>query len=107
LNDVNITFMNKPVSGWVITNDIDPDDDELTVKTTLVSNPANGQVALNSNGSYTYSPNAGFTGKDSFTYEICDQDGMCDQAKVAVSVIPLRIENKNRQPIAVDDNYIG
>jgi hypothetical protein len=107
LNDINITFINRPVSGWVATNDIDPRGDDLTVNTTLVSNALNGSVVMNSNGSYTYTPNAGFSGTDFFTYEVCNPNGLCDEAVVSISVVRERIQNKNRQPVASDDNYFG
>ncbi|MDJ0835086.1 MAG: IPTL-CTERM sorting domain-containing protein [Acidobacteriota bacterium] len=34
-----------------------------------------GSVSINSNGSFTYTPPAGFTGSDTFTYNIQDADG--------------------------------
>lgn len=36
----------------------------------VVSTPANGTVSLLPDGSFTYTPNAGFTGQDSFTYQV-------------------------------------
>ncbi|MBT7045617.1 MAG: tandem-95 repeat protein, partial [Gammaproteobacteria bacterium] len=105
-NDINTTMVNTPVSGQVLTNDSDPDGDALTVNSTPVSGPTNGTVTLNSNGTYTYSPNAGFTGNDSFEYEVCDPTGLCDIAIVTISVIPV-FDRENRPPVAVDDNYSG
>jgi gliding motility-associated-like protein len=107
LDDINITFINTPISGWVITNDTDPNDDELAVNTTLVSGTEHGTVVLNANGSYLYTPNQGFTGKDHFEYQICDGNGLCDEAMVTITVIQKRIEGKNRPPVAVEDNYFG
>ena len=34
--------------------------------------PVAGQIALNPQGGVTYTPAAGFTGTDSFTYEVTD-----------------------------------
>ena len=34
----------------------------------LVTGPSNGVLVLNANGSFTYTPNAGFDGSDSFTF---------------------------------------
>jgi VCBS repeat-containing protein len=42
--------------------DADPDGDVLTVNTTPVSGPANGALALNADGSFTYTPDADFNG---------------------------------------------
>ncbi|MEE9415609.1 MAG: cadherin-like domain-containing protein [Acidimicrobiales bacterium] len=39
-------------------------------------------------GFVDYTPIAAFTGSDSFDYEICDTDGECSTATVAVQVDP-------------------
>jgi gliding motility-associated-like protein len=54
--------------------------------------PNHGTVVINLDGTITYTPDQGFTGIDSFTYQICD-DGipsLCDTAVVYVTVIPER-----------------
>ncbi len=53
---------------------------------TLVSGPANGAVTLNLDGSFSYAPNAGFTGQDSFVYRVEDQTGKEAQATVTITV---------------------
>ena len=106
VNDFNNTLVDTPVSGSVITNDSDPDGDNLSVNTTPVSGPSNGSVTLNSNGSYTYTPNQGFEGEDTFVYTVCD-DGvpqLCDQATVTISVIP--VTDDNDPPVANPDAYV-
>ena len=50
----------------VLANDTDADGDTLTA--TKVGDPAHGTVVLNANGSFTYTPTAGYFGPDSFTY---------------------------------------
>lgn len=54
----------------VLANDSDPDGGTLSAQ--LASNPANGTVALQGDGSFSYTPNAGFIGEDSFTYQVTD-----------------------------------
>jgi hypothetical protein len=39
------------------------------------SEPENGTVTLNTDGTFTYTPDAGFTGEDSFTYSVGADDG--------------------------------
>jgi hypothetical protein len=51
----------------VLANDTDPFDASLTAG--LVTGPVNGTLALKSDGSFTYAPDAGFSGTDSFIYE--------------------------------------
>ncbi len=50
----------------VLHNDSDVEGDTLSA--ILESGPANGGLTLNTDGSFTYTPDAGFSGTDSFTY---------------------------------------
>ena len=52
----------------------------------LVTGAANGAVSLNANGSFTYTPNAGFAGADSFTYRASDSGGPGNVATVSLTV---------------------
>jgi VCBS repeat-containing protein len=54
----------------VLGNDSDPDGDPLTAA--VVTGPAHGTLALNANGSFTYTPDANYYGADSFTYRAND-----------------------------------
>ncbi|MDC7998423.1 Ig-like domain-containing protein, partial [Gilvibacter sediminis] len=88
IDDINNTFEGSAVSGNVLTNDEDFEGDNQTV--TGNTDPANGTVVVNPDGSYTYTPNPGYTGEDSFEYTICD-DGTpqaCDTATVYIEVLP-------------------
>ncbi|MNS10466.1 HYR domain protein [compost metagenome] len=66
----------------VLSNDTDANSDVLTA--IMVSNASNGNVVLNSNGSFTYIPAAGFVGTDSFTY-------MANDGKVNSNVVTVII----------------
>ncbi len=59
-----------PAVSGVLGNDSDVDSDPLTAVSK--SDPSHGTVALNSDGSFTYSPAAGYHGADSFTYAASD-----------------------------------
>ena len=74
------------LSGELLSNDSDLDGDTLQVNTTPVVDPTNGTVALNADGTFTYTPNANFIGSDSFTYEVADGNGETAQATVAITV---------------------
>jgi len=55
-----------------------------------LTNPANGTVNFNSDGTFSYTPNAGFEGVDSFNYEVClpsPLDYICDEATVTITVL--------------------
>ena len=62
-------------SDELLSNDSDNDGDMLQVNITPVVGPANGTVQLNTDGTFTYAPNANFFGSDSFTYEVTDGNG--------------------------------
>ncbi|MCW3808180.1 Ig-like domain-containing protein, partial [Plebeiibacterium marinum] len=59
----------------LLSNDSDPDGDELTINTTPVTGPTNGSLVINADGTYTYTPDKDFIGEDSFVYEVCDSEG--------------------------------
>jgi VCBS repeat-containing protein len=68
----------------VLGNDSDPDGDTLSAM--LGSGPAHGTLALNANGSFTYTPAANYNGPDSFTYTVSDGNGGTDIATVSITV---------------------
>src|SRR6056297_708559 len=94
-DDTAETTEDTAVSIDVLGNDSDPDGDPLTV--TAASAP-NGSVTVEDDNSLTYTPNAGFTGPDTITYEISDGAGGTATASVAMSVAAA-----NSAPLAEDD----
>ena len=59
----------------IVANDIDPDGDILIIES--CTEPANGEVKTNKDGSFTYTPNDGFIGTDTIVCTIIDgNDGM-------------------------------
>jgi VCBS repeat-containing protein/YD repeat-containing protein len=63
------TFTVSASSG-VLANDTDADGDTLTAS--LVSGPSHGSLTLNSDGSFSYTPDSGFVGTDTFEYAASD-----------------------------------
>jgi VCBS repeat-containing protein len=68
----------------VLGNDSDPDGDALTVQ--LASPPAHGALTLNADGSFVYTPTAGYSGADSFTYVAWDGTMASTPATVTIAV---------------------
>ncbi|MCA1993362.1 MAG: DUF4347 domain-containing protein [Coleofasciculus sp. S288] len=69
----------------VLANDTDADNDLLTA--VLASNPTNGTLVLNPDGTFTYTPNPNFSGSDSFTYRTSDGTANSNTlATVAIAV---------------------
>ncbi|WP_418127723.1 Calx-beta domain-containing protein [Variovorax sp. KK3] len=52
----------------------------------LHTGAANGNVVVNADGIFTYTPRAGFSGADSFSYTLTDTDGDVSTATVRVGV---------------------
>jgi VCBS repeat-containing protein len=75
------TLLNVAAPG-VLGNDTDADGDLLTA--VLDTGVANGELTLNSDGSFSYTPNAGFSGSDSFSYRA--SDGAADSNVVTVTI---------------------
>ncbi|MEL7497620.1 MAG: Ig-like domain-containing protein [Planctomycetota bacterium] len=88
-NDSAMVAMNGVVEISVLNNDTDPDGDRLTVQS--FGQPSNG-VVTNNDGVLTYTPNAGFTGADSFIYTVSD-GSLTDSASVSIEVT----EDNNRE----------
>ena len=66
----------------VLGNDTDVDGGTLAAQ--LVSGSANGTLAVNDNGSFTYTPTAGYVGADAFSYSA--GDGVATSTAVTVSL---------------------
>ncbi|MCP4782851.1 MAG: tandem-95 repeat protein, partial [Fuerstiella sp.] len=79
------TVLNVVATG-VLGNDTDADADSLTAA--LVAGPANGALTLNSDGSFTYTPDANFSGSDSFTYKANDATTDSNVATVNLTITP-------------------
>jgi len=101
-NDAYATGKGTPLAvsaaNGVLANDTDPDGNPLTAA--LASNPAHGTIALSANGSFTYTPAAGYTGPDTFTYRASDGSLSSNTATVSITV-----SETDHAPAAVNDTY--
>lgn len=95
-------FQGKPLNvaaPGVLDNDtsnVPAPNDGLTAR--LVSTTPNGTLLLNANGGFSYTPNAGFSGDDSFSYQAVDSTGTASTAVTAtITVTP------NTAPVAGND----
>jgi len=74
-DDAATTTVNTPVIIPVLAND-NPGNSTLDPKTVeIASQPANGTVTVNADGTITYTPNHGYNGPDKFTYRVKDAYG--------------------------------
>ncbi|MDJ0636690.1 MAG: Ig-like domain-containing protein [Xenococcaceae cyanobacterium MO_188.B29] len=95
VDDTYNTNENTPLiinlTEGVLSNDTDPEEDPLTV--TLSEGVENGNLELQSDGSFTYTPNDGFSGTDQFIYEVDDDNGGTDTATVELIVSEINDDN--------------
>jgi VCBS repeat-containing protein len=86
------TVLNVSTSG-VLGNDSDAEGDALAA--TVVNPPSHGALTFNTNGAFSYTPNANYNGPDSFTYQANDGMGNSNTATVNITVNPV-----NDPPVA-------
>ncbi|MBU2998090.1 gliding motility-associated C-terminal domain-containing protein [Cellulophaga baltica] len=75
----------------------DNDEDLPSVGTLTTTDPSNGAITIDDNGTpndpsddiVTYIPNAEYNGPDAFTYTVCNSFGDCSTATVEVDVLPI------------------
>jgi len=88
VNDSYTTNTNTALniaSPGILSNDTDADGNSLTA--VKVSDTSHGTVTLNSNGSFIYTPAAGYTGMDSFTYQAYDGTAYSNTASVSINIV--------------------
>ncbi|WP_167736206.1 Ig-like domain-containing protein [Nocardioides sp. 503] len=91
---LTVTAANK-----VTLNDTDAESSALTA--VLVSGPSHGTLTLNADGTFTYTPQAGYDGADSFTYRADDGSSSSNVATVSLTVTEV-----DDAPVAVGDSFI-
>ena len=72
----------------VLANDSDPEGDPIEVP--LITETANGDIVADRVGSFQYTPDPGFTGEDTFLYEVADDQGNSSGlvVRVVITVTP-------------------
>ncbi len=91
--DVTTVNAGSSVTTKVLANDkaANPAASLNLASLAIVTNGANGAAVVNSDGTITYTPKAGFTGVDEITYKICDNStpALCSTAKVVYTIQPV------------------
>ena len=85
----------------LLSNDFDPDEDGIIVSNYFA--PSHGTLtSIVTNGSFSYVPEAGFTGTDNFQYIVLDDNGAySDPVNVSIEVM----EPTNRKPVGNADHF--
>jgi CshA-type fibril repeat protein len=96
VDDFRTTIENNSVTVNILENDTDIESSHFTTLST--TEPENGSVVVNTDGSITYTPDEDFNGSDSFDYTMQDEDNATDVATVVIVVVD------NQAPLTRDDN---
>jgi VCBS repeat-containing protein len=87
-------------ANGLLINDLDLDGDAIIASN--YSTPGHGTVSLTTDGSFTYQPEAGYEGTDSFSYTARDEHGAYSaSAEITITVTTPR----NRAPVPQADWY--
>ncbi|HIF26242.1 MAG TPA: tandem-95 repeat protein [Micavibrio sp.] len=89
-------------TGNVLANDTDIDGDALSIQPQSITTLSGGQIELQSNGDFTYTPAENYNGTDSFEYTLTDAQGAS-----VTGMAFLDIEAVNDEPEAKDDSFAG
>jgi len=95
------TQLSRNANLGVLKNDTDADHDPLTAF--KYTDPANGTLSFNPNGSFVYTPALNFNGADSFTYYANDDQFNSNIATVTITVTPV---NDTPTDIALSANTV-
>ena len=100
VNDTFDTLEDQVLTGNLISNDSDADEEPLTANTTPVTDVENGELTINGDGTFNYTPSVNFSGIDMFAYQISDGAGATAQA-----VVTINISAVDDTPEAMDNAY--
>ena len=100
-NDTAFTEVNISVTIPILDNDTD-DNNSLDVTRVTVTTPPHNGIAQPIDGKIKYIPNTHFSGTDTFIYEVCDIDSLCDSATVTVTITPPITIPSDPPPVAED-----
>ncbi|MBP8272817.1 MAG: tandem-95 repeat protein, partial [Acidobacteria bacterium] len=90
------------VPSGLLANDSDPDSTSFRIVNGTVTPPAHGTVNVSQlgDGGFLYTPNANYTGTDTFTYQLTDGRLTSNFATVTITITPV-----NDRPVATPDAY--
>lgn len=87
VDDTGVSIANAPVTINLMLNDDAGSSTFVKSSIEIVSQPKNGRVVINADGTVTFTPNTGFTGNDIFAYRVKDANGYyTNVASVVITV---------------------
>merc|ERR1711991_904214 len=110
VDDSISTPYSQQVTVPVLSNDVAGAQPLQPSSMSIVSAPSSGSATVNPDGSISYTPNAGFVGSDSLTYQVCDNSTptfLCDTATVTIVVQPLSGAGIQYRLVTIDYDLLG
>ena len=94
-----------------LSQQVESGDGSMTYALTVGAEPQHGVVTLNEDGTFVYTPDADFSGRERFGYTVTDEDGDQSSSVVTISVVADSFSANsasdlpNDVPLAAADNY--
>lgn len=108
-NDNYTVIQDASISDNFMLNDSDPDG-TVSAGTTPIVNPSNGNIIVQSNGDFVYTPNVGYIGLDTAVVQVCDNSLVCVNDTLFFNVVPVNnLPTVQNDTITIfeDNNAIG
>jgi gliding motility-associated-like protein len=103
-DEISINEDSQAIGSIINANDFDIDTTSLVANTVAINGPFNGDIMINSDGTFAYTPTPNFFGMDMVVIEICDSGNplpsICTFDTLTINVISI-----NDSLFALDDNY--
>jgi len=93
-DDSDMTKQGDTTRTVVLSNDEDPDGSLNSSTVAVQSAPSDGSATANDDGTITYDPDSGFTGTDTYTYTVEDEDGAVSNA----ATVTIEVSAKDNAP---------
>ncbi len=110
VNDINLGWSGKMVSGNVLVNDLFYDSGEFELKVLNIPLESTGKLASfnKKTGAYTFTPAAGYSGEAVFEYLLCktlpNGQTACDTALVSIRILDPTVAD--HAPVANSDAFV-
>lgn len=89
--DGYVTTAGHALSAAFAASVLSNDSSSSSMHASLVTGPAHGTLQMADNGTFTYTPNSGFAGIDSFVYQTTDDAGAIGSSTALISVAPVKV----------------
>ncbi|NRB03228.1 MAG: tandem-95 repeat protein, partial [Rhodobacteraceae bacterium] len=87
--DVVVTGVEDESTTEGISGQVTAESNDTSLTFAIDSTPANGSATVNEDGTFEYTPDADFSGTDTFTYTVTDSDQNTSTGTITVEIAPV------------------